>query len=197
MSDLSAAETAAVIKRIWWVPVVRGVFLLILGGFMLANPLWSVTALVWIFGIFAIIDGIVAIGEWFTQRKETGAGWWLLTGIVSLVIGLVAVVFTDGTAKFIFWMIAIWVLLVGILQIIASVIRYRARDAAWLWLLASGLVSFLIGLVLITHPQTSVKVVVVVLGLFAFVAGVLLVVGGFAAKSAANQLGSSGKTIEV
>ena len=70
MSDPSAAETAAAIKRIWWVPVVRGVFLLILGGFMLANPLWSVTALVWIFGIFAIIDGIVAIVEWFTQRKE-------------------------------------------------------------------------------------------------------------------------------
>ena len=43
------------------------------------------------------------------------------------MIGLVAVIFTDGTAKFIFWLIAIWVLLVGILQIIASVIRYRAQ----------------------------------------------------------------------
>ena len=96
-------------------------------------------------------------------------------------------IFTNGTAKFIFWMIAIWVLLVGILQIIASIVRYRAKDAAWTWLLASGLVSFLIGLLLITHPQTSVKVVVVILGLFAFVAGVLLVVGGFAAKSAANR----------
>ncbi|WP_426593646.1 HdeD family acid-resistance protein [Cellulomonas sp. McL0617] len=180
-------SSAAEIQRVWWVPVLRGVFLLVMGGFMLANPLWSVTALVWIFGIFAIIDGVVALAEWFTQRKESGAGWWLLSGLVSLVIGLVAVIFTNGTAKFIFWMIAIWVLLVGILQIIGSIVRFRAKDAAWMWLLASGLVSFLIGLLLITHPQTSVKVVVVVLGLFAFVAGVLLVVGGFAAKGQAKQ----------
>ena len=197
MSDMSAAETAAYVKRVWWVPVLRGVFLLVLGGIMLANPLWSVTALVWIFGIFAIIDGVIAIAEWFSQRKEAGAGWWLLTGIISLVAGLLAVFFPDSVAKFIIWLIAIWVLLVGILQIIAAAIRYRARDAAWMWLLASGLVSFLIGLLLITHPQTSVKVVVVILGLFAFVAGVLLVVGGFAAKNAANELGSQGKIIEA
>lgn len=185
-TPLSPAE-AAEIKRIWWVPVLRGVFLLILGGIMLANPLWSVTALVWIFGIFAIIDGIVAIAEWFTQRKETGAGWWLLSGIVSLVIGLVAVIWTEKTATFVFWLIAIWVLLVGILQIIAAVIRYRAKDDNWSWILASGLVSFLIGLLLVTHPTDSVKFIIVILGLFAFAAGVLLVVGGFAAKSQANK----------
>lgn len=197
MSDMSAAETAAAIQRVWWVPVMRGIFLLILGGIMLANPLWSVTALIWIFGAFAIIDGVIALVEAFTKRKEAGAGWWLLTGIISLAIGLVAVVWTDKTATFIFWIIAIWVLLVGILQIIGSIVRYRAKDPVWMWLLASGLVSFLIGLLLITHPQTSVKVVVVILGLFAFVAGVLLVVGGFAAKSAGKQLEASAKTIEL
>jgi uncharacterized membrane protein HdeD (DUF308 family) len=184
MSNLSAAEASAAFQRVWWVPVVRGVFLLILGGIMLANPLWSVTALVWIFGFFAVLDGVIAIAEWFTHRKEAGAGWWLLTGVVSLVIGLVAMFFTEKTATVVFWLIAIWILLVGILQIIASVIRYRAKDEFWSWILASGLTSFLIGLLLITHPQTSVKVVVVILGLFAFVAGVLLVVGGFASKNA-------------
>ncbi|WP_231384160.1 HdeD family acid-resistance protein [Cellulomonas sp. URHD0024] len=194
---MSAAETAAVVQRIWWVPVTRGVFLLILGGIMLANPLWSVTAVIWIFGIFAILDGLIALFEAFTNRKEAGAGWWFLTGFISLAFGLVAVFRTSGTATFIFWLIAIWVLLVGILQIIGAVVRYRAKDAVWMWLLTSGLVSFLIGLLLITHPQTSVKVVVVILGLFAFVAGVLLVVGGFAAKSAAKDLAASAKIIEA
>jgi len=194
MSNLSAADTPAALQRVWWVPVVRGVFLLILGGVMLANPLWSVTALVWIFGFFAVLDGIVAIAEWFTHRKEAGSGWWLLVGVVSLLAGLVAMIFTDGTAKFVFWLIAIWILLVGILQIIASVIRYRHKDQYWSWVLASGLTSFLIGLLLITHPQTSVKVVVVILGLFAFVAGVLLVVGGFASK---NLAAPAAKVIEV
>ena len=114
--------------------------------------------------------------------------------IVSLAIGLVAMFFTEKTATVVFWLIAIWILLVGILQIIASVIRYRHKDQFWSWILASGLTSFLIGLLLITHPQTSVKVVVVILGLFAFVAGVLLVVGGFASR---NLAAPAAKVIEV
>ena len=55
--DLTAADVSAALHRIWWLPVLRGVVLLILGLLMLVQPLWSVTALVWIFGIFAILDG--------------------------------------------------------------------------------------------------------------------------------------------
>ncbi len=191
MSNPSAAELSAQIKRVWWVPVVRGVFLLILGFIMLANPLWSVKALVWIFGVFAILDGIIALTEWFTNRKEAGAGWWLVSGLVSLAIGIVAVVWPGPTASVIFYLIAIWVLLLGILQIIASVLRYRAKDDGWAWVLTSGLVSFLFGLIMITHQETSAKVIVIILGLFAFVAGVLLVVGGFATKSIGRKLGTT------
>ena len=75
----------------------RGVLLLILGALMLANPLWSVTALVWIFGIFAIIDGIVAIAEWFAQPQ--GARRGLVAGrraSSAIAIGLVAVVCTGA-----------------------------------------------------------------------------------------------------
>ena len=32
---------------------------------------------------------------------------------------------------------------------------YRARDAGWYWVLTFGLVNFLFGLLLLTHPQTS------------------------------------------
>ena len=60
--------------------MLRGVVLLVLGLLMLVQPLWSVTALVWIFGIFAILDGIVAVVEWFVNRKDPGAGWFLLSG---------------------------------------------------------------------------------------------------------------------
>ena len=197
MSDSTAASSAAeaseVLKRIWWVPVVRGVFLLILGFIMLANPLWSVKALVWIFGAFAVLDGIIALIEWFTNRREAGSGWWLLSGVVSLAIGIVAVVWPGPTASVVFYLIAIWVLLLGILQIIAAVFRYRAKDEGWAWVLASGLVSFLFGLILITHQETSAKVIVIVLGLFAFVAGVLLVVGGFATRTLGAQLGKAAR----
>jgi len=187
--DLTAAAAdATALRRIWWLPVLRGVVLLILGLFMLIQPLGTVKALVWVFGVFAIIDGLIAIAQWLSNRKEPGAGWWLVSGLVGIAFGIIAVVWTGPTAQVIFYLIALWVLVIGALGIIAAVVLYRSRDIGWYWVLTFGLISFLFGLLLIMNPQTSVSVIVVLLGLFAFVGGVVLVVSGFATKQLANDL---------
>jgi len=194
--DLTLPEvTAAITRRSWWLPVLRGVVLLVLGLLMLVQPLWSVQALVWIFGIFALLDGIVTVVQWFANRSEPGAGWFLLSGLIGIAFGVVVVAWTPETAQILFYLIAGWVLVLGILAIIASVVLYRARDIGWYWVLTFGLVNFLFGLLMLTHPQTVVSVVVVLLGVFAFVGGVILIVSGFATKSAINQLGTSSATV--
>ncbi|WP_456826224.1 HdeD family acid-resistance protein [Cellulomonas sp. P5_E12] len=187
--DLTAAAAdATALRRIWWLPVLRGVVLLILGLFMLVQPLGTVKALVWVFGVFAIIDGLIAIAQWLSNRKEPGAGWWLVSGLVGIAFGIIAVVWTGPTAQVVFYLIALWVLVIGALGIIAAVVLYRSRDIGWYWVLTFGLISFLFGLLLIMNPQTSVSVIIVLLGLFAFVGGVVLVVSGFATKQMANDL---------
>ena len=187
--DLTAAAAdATALRRIWWLPVLRGVVLLVLGLFMLVQPLGTVKALVWVFGVFAIIDGLIAIAQWLSNRKEPGAGWWLVSGLVGIAFGIIAVVWTGPTAQVIFYLIALWVLVIGALGIIAAVVLYRSRDIGWYWVLTFGLISFLFGLLLIMNPQTSVSVIIVLLGLFAFVGGVVLVVSGFATKQMANDL---------
>jgi uncharacterized membrane protein HdeD (DUF308 family) len=193
--DLTTADVSSALRRSWWLPVLRGVVLLVLGLLMLVQPLWSVTALVWIFGIFAILDGMVTIFQWFANRQEAGAGWFLLSGLFSLALGIVVVVWTPETAAILFYLIAGWVLVLGVLGIIASVVLYRARDAGWYWVLTFGLVNFLFGLLLLTHPQESVTVVVVLLGLFAFVGGVVLIVSGFASKQVVQELGTGSATV--
>jgi uncharacterized membrane protein HdeD (DUF308 family) len=193
--DLTAADVSSALRRTWWIPVLRGIVLLVLGLLMLVQPLWSVTALVWIFGIFAILDGVVAIGQWFGNRREPGAGWFLLSGLIGIAIGVVVVVWTPETALVLFYLIAGWVLVLGVLGIIASVVLYRARDLGWYWVLTFGLVNVLFGLLLLTHPQESVQVVVVLLGLFAFVGGVVLVVSGFANRQAVRELGTGSATV--
>jgi len=193
--DLTTADVSSALRRSWWLPVLRGLVLLVLGLLMLVQPLWSVTALVWIFGIFAILDGVVAIVQWFANRNEPGAGWFLLSGLIGVAIGVVVVAWTPETALVLFYLIAGWVLVLGVLGIIAAVVLYRARDAGWYWVLTFGLVNFLFGLLLLTHPQESVTVVVVLLGLLAFVGGVILIVSGFATKQAVTELGTSSATV--
>jgi uncharacterized membrane protein HdeD (DUF308 family) len=51
-----------------------------------------------------------------------------------------------------------------------------------------GLIGFLFGLLLAIRPEGTVDVIVTVFGLFAFVAGVVMVVAGFVTRSFARQL---------
>jgi uncharacterized membrane protein HdeD (DUF308 family) len=186
--DLTAADVSSQIRRAWWLPILRGIVLLILGLLMLIQPKWSLAALVWIFGIFVILDGVIAIVQWFGNRKEPGAGWFLLSGLMSVVLGVVVVVWPSATVTVLFYLIAAWVLLLGILAIITSAVLYRAHDEGWYWVLTFGLVSFLFSLLLFTHPQLVPTVIVVLLGMFAFVGGVVQIVSGFATRRLAKDV---------
>jgi uncharacterized membrane protein HdeD (DUF308 family) len=54
-----------------------------------------------------------------------------------------------------------------------------------------GLIGFLFGLLLAIRPEGTVDVIVTVFGLFAFVAGVVMVVAGFVTRSFARQLAAA------
>jgi len=195
MTDELGTDVDARLRGIWWLPVVRGILLLIVGFLMLAHPFDTAVALVWVFGVFAVVDGVLTLAQWFANRHEEGGIWWAVLGLVSVGFGLVAIIWAPGTAKAIFYLIAVWVLVIGILGVIAAATLYRARDIGWFWVLASGLVAFLIGLLMLVNPQETVAVVMVVFGLFAFVAGVLLVVSGFATRAFARAVGKGSAAI--
>lgn len=188
MSELAADRISAELRRIWWVPVVRGLVILLLGLFMLVRPLESVRALVWVFGVFAVVDGVLVVVQSFADRRR-GAFWWeLLGGLVEIALGLVLVLWPAPTATVLFYFAAAWVAAVGVFAIIASIVLYGAEEVAWYWVLAFGLVNLLFGIVLLANPQTSVTVIVVLIGLFACVGGVLLVVSGLSTRALAKVL---------
>ena len=76
----------------------------------------------------------------------------------------------------------------GVFSVIAAVRLYRAQDFAWTWVMTFGLITGLFGLLLLTRPQQSLAVVGLILGLFAFSAGVVSIIGGYAARTMSRQL---------
>jgi uncharacterized membrane protein HdeD (DUF308 family) len=194
MADELAAELSAGLRRIWWLPVLRGAILVVLGVLMLAHPINTVHALAWVFGVFTVIDGVVSLVHWWINRSVDGSMWWLATGAAEIVIGVVVMAWPTVTVNVVFYLITIWILVLGILGIIGAVTLYRARDISWYWVLTLGLVSFLFGLLLLVNKQTSLTVIIVILGLFAFVAGVVLIVSGFATRSLAQQIAPAQRT---
>lgn len=198
MADPTATEVAAQLRRFWWLPVLRGAVLLVLGLLMLFHPLDSLTAIVWIVGIFTVADGVLSISSAFLDKRDTGIGWPLVGGLLTIGIGIILLAWPQATVAVVFYLVAFWVILLGVIGIISSIVSHKHDNPTWFFPLTFGLISLAVGLLLVTNPQTSLTVVMVLVGLFALVAGVVLVVGGFAARSLAGRLEDDmKKVIEV
>ncbi|WP_072804825.1 HdeD family acid-resistance protein [Rhodococcoides yunnanense] len=181
-------------KDLWWAVLLRGIFAIVFGIIALVWPEVTVWALVVVFGAYAIVDGISAIVRSIRARTvQSGWVWWLLGGIVSLGAGIVAFVWPEITALAAVFVIGIWAIVGGILEIFGS-FRLRKLDGAahWVLLLVAGVIELLFGLVLVFFPVSSILSIVWLVGVFAIVFGVLFVASAFQVRSAAKKAGIIG-----
>jgi uncharacterized membrane protein HdeD (DUF308 family) len=188
----SDGRLAAVLQRVWWLPVLRGVLLVVLGLLLLVEPLGTLVALVWVFGLFAVADGLVVLLEALMVRGRPGFGWVVAQGLVSIGFGALIMLWPGMTALVLYYLLALWVLVLGVTAVVVAVTQYRARNLAWVGTLLFGLIGFLFGLLLAIKPQGTVEVILTVYGLFAFVAGAAVLVAGFATRSLGRQLADGG-----
>ncbi|QZN87709.1 DUF308 domain-containing protein [Cellulomonas sp. C5510] len=184
---------AAVLRSVWWLPVLRGVLLVVLGLLLLVEPLGTLVALIWVFGVFAVVDGAVVLLQALLARGRPGFGWLVAEGVVGIGFGALIMLWPGATALVLFYLLALWLLVLGVTAVVVAVSQFRARDLAWAGTLVFGLIAFLFGLLLAIRPQGTADVIVTVYGLFAFVAGVVMVVAGLATRSFGRQLAAAGR----
>lgn len=178
-------------KDLWWAVLLRGIFAVIFGIVALVWPSVTVWALVVVFGAYAIVDGLSAIIRAIQARKvESGWVWWLLGGVVSLAAGIIAIVWPEITALAAVFVIGIWAIMGGILEIAGSIrLRKLAGAAHWGLLLFAGILELLFGIVLVFFPVSGILSIVWLIGVFALLFGVLFVVSAFQVRSAAKKAG--------
>jgi uncharacterized membrane protein HdeD (DUF308 family) len=164
-----AVETAA---RHWWVFAVRGVVAILFGILAFAWPLITLAVLVLLWGAFALVDGILALVA--AIRTDNDHRWGLLfEGIVGIGAGIVTFAWPEITALVLLYIIAVWALLTGILELVAAVRLRRVINNEW-WLVLSGIASVLFALVLLAMPTAGAVAVVWLIAIYAIVFGVLM-----------------------
>ena len=98
----------------------------------------TLLALTYLFGIYAIVDGAVAIWAAFNAQGDAAPRWWLgLSGVVSIIAGIVAFAYTGITALVLLVFIAVWAIIIGVLQLYAAIQLWKVIDNDW-WLILSG-----------------------------------------------------------
>jgi uncharacterized membrane protein HdeD (DUF308 family) len=169
----------ALLSRYWWVLVIRGAIAIALGIFAFVWPLQTITALVLVFGATALIDGIFAVVASIAGVGLTSYWWVLLVqGLLGVGVGLLTLFNPAITAVALLLYIAVWAIGIGVLQVIAAV-RLRHEITGEWWLALGGVAGIAFGVLLMLNPAGGALAVLWLIGSFALVWGVMLVLGGF------------------
>ena len=177
------------LSRRWWTLLARGAAAIAFGVLVIAAPRISLLALVFLWGFYALADGVLALGLAFRGAREHRSwGWPLFEGIVSIAAGGVAMFWPGITALLLLVVIAVWAIVTGVAEIAAAIELRRVVRGEWL-LAVSGLLSIAFGALLLAFPGTGALAIVWAIGAYAVVFGVLLVALGFRVHRSFRELG--------
>lgn len=162
------------LARAWWAIALRGLAAILFGILTLIWPGPTLKVLILLFGAYALLDGAFSAVSATVNRKHDRTWWWfLIAGLAGVVVGILTFVFPGLTTIILVYFIAARALVVGVVEIAAAIALRREISDEW-FLILKGIISVLFSLVLFIAPGAGALGMVLVIGIYAVVVGVLL-----------------------
>lgn len=197
MSDSTAssphAHMAEAIGALWWIPLVRGLLLIVLGVYALFHPEMTVAVLTKVVAFFLIADGVLAVLAGVLGKVPSRI-WTIVRGIIAILIGVFVfsypMLVAGLTATVVLYIIAFGAIAIGVLEIVAA-IQDRKQLEGEGWLILGGALAILFGVLLLVAPLSFGKVIIRVLGAYAIFNGISLVIYAFRLRNVGKILGKT------
>jgi uncharacterized membrane protein HdeD (DUF308 family) len=156
----------------WWWMAILAVISIVGGVMALANPFAASVAATLLAGWFFAILGVIQIVQAFRVTDWSGFLWALGFGVLTLIVG--GVLLFDPLAGMVSLtvLVAVLFLVTGIAK---TMFAFSLRPVSgWIWVLVSGLVSLLLGVMILANfPWSAQAVLGILLGIELLSNGVL------------------------
>ncbi|HOR23563.1 MAG TPA: DUF308 domain-containing protein [Candidatus Saccharibacteria bacterium] len=159
----------------WWGLTIRGIAAILFGIAAVFWPHLTLTTLVILFSAWVLIDGIVRIVSGLVgignQRH------WFLTlvmGLVELGVGVYLIRHQSITFATLILLIAFTLIIVGVIEVVTAftiLATVTSKTLSVIW----GLAATLAGIALLFQPESAGVAFVWILGLYALIAGPVLI----------------------
>lgn len=179
-------------RRYWGMELVRGIAAIIFGLLAVFWPHLTFSLFIIIFGIYAIIEGLVLCANAFSQSTglergttestlggETGesgasrASWGALLaeGLLSIICGILALVLPMVVGRLVLYAVAAWAIFKGV----GFLLQMPKRG----WVMGViGVLAIILALILFFNPLSIIRTFLWIVGVFSLIMGILLVVRG-------------------
>lgn len=151
----------------WWVAF--GILLILLGLVLLGTPVVGSLASVFVLGCLLVAGGFLHVVTAFMERPSDDFWMHLLVAAFMFVIGILMLSHPDATLVTLTLLIAAFFLGVGVFRTLSALV---AKFKGWGWVLLNGLISLILGILILVHwPAASLWVIGLFLGIDFIFAG--------------------------
>jgi uncharacterized membrane protein HdeD (DUF308 family) len=179
MKTSGGATVVETLQLNWWLLALRGLVAVLFGVLAFMWPGVTLLTLVWLFGAFALVNGLLSLV--LAAKAPKGYprfGSLIFGGLLGILAGLVTFVMPGITALGLLILIAAWALVTGILEIIAAIRLRKIITNEWLLILA-GIASVAFGVILLLRPAAGALALIWWFGAWALIFGILMIVLAF------------------
>ncbi|MCW5864419.1 MAG: DUF308 domain-containing protein [Anaerolineae bacterium] len=164
----------------WWIPLIEGIALIIVGVLLFTSPLEAILSLTRVLGLFWFLSGIFEIVSIFVDRSAWG--WKLIGGIIGLLAGYY--LFTAPAAGALILgftlvvMLGVQALLLGIVHIVQAL-----RGAGWA-MGVIGIINIIFAVLLLGNVLLSMALLPWLFATFAIIGGIATIYMALRLRSA-------------
>lgn len=164
-----------VLAKNWWLLLLRGIAAVAFGILAFGWPGITLLALVFLYGAYALLDGVLAIAAAIKNRGTSApTGWLVFVGLLGIAAGIATFFWPGITAWVLLVLIAVWSILQGVFTIVGAFRLRREIEGEW-FLIVAGALSVAFGVLVMLRPGAGALAVVWLIGTYAIVFGALLV----------------------
>jgi uncharacterized membrane protein HdeD (DUF308 family) len=180
--DLSGA-----VRRHWVLFLSEGIALVILGMLAIMAPAIASVAATVFFGWILLLSGVVGLIATLRSRAAPGFGWSLLSALVGIVAGVLLLGWPLSGVLSLTAVLIAFLLVEGGVSIMYALEHRSAPSGRWGWMLASGILDVVLGLLLLAGlPGTALWALGLVVGINMLFGGWALILMGLHARPAAG-----------
>ena len=108
---------------------ILGVLSIIVGWALLRTPFQSVEVFIFVIGIFFLIQGVMTFIGAFARKA--GRNWGIASGLLGIIAGLIVLTYPISSAVTLALIAGIWLVILGIMQVIAGFQLRNAGSRIW------------------------------------------------------------------
>lgn len=175
----------SVFAKNWAMFLVWGIVLTLLGFFAISASSFFTLMSVVLIGVLLLISGLVIIIDTFTfwWRRWTGFFLHLVMGLLYAILGGLLIKSPVESAMSLTYFLGIFFIIIGVIRAVNS---FFLRSPRWGWGLINGLVSLLLGIMILSNwPASSLYIIGLFVGIDLVFCGITYIAAAMASRSQA------------